>query len=264
MAMCVTFISMNTNTLIATVVIVVLLLVSLALNAFSLYKVSSIEKTLGEGKELITTLKTELAALKKSGAAPARRQQQPEEPKIVRVSIDDDPMKGDPNAPVTMIEFSDYQCPYCRRFHNNVLPLLEKNYINTGKVRYVFRDKPLGFHPLAMPAAVVANCAGKQGKYWEMNDFLFKNPANLQETAMLVYVKELGLDYDKFKECRKDKRQEQEVRNDFQDSETYGVRGTPSFFIGKTTGGKMMDGLYLRGARPYAAYKTTIDKLLSE
>src|SRR3989344_6219200 len=89
---------------------------------------------------------------------------------IIFVSLDDDPVKGDPNAPITIVEFSDFQCPFCERFFTETLPLIEKNYIKTGKVRLVYRDFPLGFHENAEKAAEAAECADEQGKFWEYHD----------------------------------------------------------------------------------------------
>jgi protein-disulfide isomerase len=93
----------------------------------------------------------------------------------VVVSTDDDPSLGDPNAPVTIIEFSDFQCPYCRRFWEQTLPQLKSEYIDTGKVRLVYRDYPLStIHPGALPAAMAAGCANEQGKFWEYHDQIFE------------------------------------------------------------------------------------------
>ncbi len=91
----------------------------------------------------------------------------------ISVSEDDDPMLGDPGAPVTIIEFSDFQCPFCQKFHSETFPQIKKTYIDTGKVRFVYRDFPLSFHPGAQPAAEAAECAHAQGKFWEMHEALF-------------------------------------------------------------------------------------------
>ena len=92
----------------------------------------------------------------------------------ITVSVDDDPVLGNAAAPVTMIEFSDFQCPFCLKFWQETFPQIKQTYIDTGKVKFVYRDFPLSFHPGAMPAAQAANCANEQGKYWEMNDLIFK------------------------------------------------------------------------------------------
>lgn len=92
----------------------------------------------------------------------------------VSVSADDDPVLGNANAPVTMIEFSDYECPFCKRFYDQTLGQIKKEYVDTGKVKLIYRDYPLSFHPGAEPAAQAANCAGDQGKYWQMHDKIFQ------------------------------------------------------------------------------------------
>jgi len=123
------------------------------------------------------------------------RQQVPApEPQEVVVSMNDDPVKGDLNAPVTIIEFSDFQCPYCGRFFKSTLTEIERDYIKTGKVRYVFRDFPLDFHKQAPKASEAANCAGEQGKYWEMHDKLFENQNALMVDKLRQYAAEVGLE----------------------------------------------------------------------
>lgn len=94
--------------------------------------------------------------------------------KQYQVSMDDDPVLGNANAPITIIEFSDYECPFCKRFYDQTFGQIKKDYIDTGKVKFIYRDYPLSFHPGAEPAAQAANCAGEQGKYWEMHDKIFQ------------------------------------------------------------------------------------------
>jgi protein-disulfide isomerase len=178
------------------------------------------------------------------------------------VSIDDDPIKGDKNAPITIVEFSDYECPFCRRSYENVFSKLDEEYISKGKVRVVFRDFPLGFHKKAIPAAIAANCAGEQGKYWELHNFLFENPDKLETEAVLNSVEELGLDKGKFEACINDSSKGEEITKDFKDGQNYGVQGTPSYFIGKTTDGGEITGTLVRGAQPYSVFKEHIDDLL--
>src|SRR3989338_199678 len=96
-------------------------------------------------------------------------------PARIKASADDDPFKGSKDAPVTIIEFSDYQCPYCARFDQQTLPALTDNYINTGKVKFVYRDFPLAFHKNAQKASEASECADEQGKFWEMHDKIFEN-----------------------------------------------------------------------------------------
>jgi len=185
---------------------------------------------------------------------------------IISVSVDDDPVKGDPNAPITIIEFSDFQCPFCKIFHETTLPLIEKNYIETGKVKFVYRDYPIiEIHPNAAPAALGANCANEQEKFWEYHDKLFENQeqwASLDnQNAISIFEKfaeELDLDTDTFNNCLKSMKYLEEIRKDFNDGVAYGVSGTPGFFIGNE---KIGFGR-VSGAQPYAAFEQILDQLL--
>ncbi|HEY79967.1 MAG TPA: hypothetical protein EYP25_01945 [Anaerolineae bacterium] len=166
---------------------------------------------------------------------------------------------GDPNAPVTIVEFSDYQCPFCQRHFQQVLPQLKKDYIDTGKVRYVFKDFPLSFHKQAMPAAMAAECAGEQGKYWEMHDKLFSERDKWNENpdvnnVMKQFAKELGLDEKPFNACFDSEKYKDEILADQQEGMAAGVQGTPAFFI---------NGQFLSGAQPYEVFKQIIDQILA-
>lgn len=243
------------------ILLAILLLVSLGINAWTLSQLNTVKKELkDQGKKVSKVLED----VKKLEENPNRRRSQPATPKEVVVAFDDDPIKGNPKAPVTIVEFSEYQCPFCRRFHKEVLPKLEEEYISKGKVRYIFRDFPLRFHKKAVPAAIAANCAGEQGKYWEMNDFLFNNPDKLDIEAVTPSVGEIGLDQAEFETCVKKESHQAEIDKDLEDGRKYGVRGTPSLFIGKTGTTGEMKGQYFRGLRPFESLKPEIDKLLQE
>lgn len=183
--------------------------------------------------------------------------QQPtnQQPTRVQVSADDDPVMGSKDAPVTMIEFSDFQCPYCERFYSQTLPQLEENYIKTGKVRLVFRDFPLSFHQYAQKAAEASECANEQGKFWEYHNKLYENQAALDVDSLKKYAKDLGLDSSKFDQCLDSGKMASEVQKDFTDGQSYGVSGTPSFFI---------NGIELVGAQPYSAFQQLIEQELNK
>jgi protein-disulfide isomerase len=184
-----------------------------------------------------------------------QKQQEPQEVKRVEVSLDDDPIKGDANAPVTIVEFSDFQCPFCGRFYKQTLPLIEKEYINTGKVKLIFRDFPLNFHENAQKAAEAAECADEQGKFWEYHDKIFENQKKLDMTSLKGYAAEIGLDIEKFDSCIDTGKYSSEVQKDFNDGSRYGVSGTPTFFI---------NGIKLVGAYPFDAFKQIIDAELTK
>lgn len=186
----------------------------------------------------------------------AEKSGQPTKP--VDVSLDDDAMKGDANAPVTIVEFTDYQCPYCGRYSKETLPEIVKNYVDTGKVKYVLRDFPLNFHPNAKPAANAAECVREQGgddMYFEYHDVLFANQETLDLDSLKKFAADFDIDQEEFASCVDDGKYNTEVDEDFAEGAKYGVQGTPTFFI---------NGTYLSGAQPYANFEAAIEEALAE
>ena len=174
----------------------------------------------------------------------------------VSVSADDDAVLGNENAPVTIIEFSDYQCPFCGRFYLNALPQLKKEYIDTGKVKLVFRDYPLSFHENAQKAAEAAEAARELGgndAYWKMHDKIFENQDAITIEDLVEYAKEIGADETRFKELLDSSKYRGEVLGDFSDGQEAGVQGTPTFFI---------NGRILVGAQPFEAFQQIIEEEL--
>ncbi len=172
----------------------------------------------------------------------------------VQVSIDDDAVLGKEDAPVTMVEFSDYECPFCGRHFSETYPQIKKDYIDTGKVKLVFRDFPLSFHPNAQKAAEAAECAGEQGKYYEMHDKLFSNQQALDVASLKAYAQQIGLKAADFNKCLDDGKMASEISKDASEGASYGVQGTPALFI---------NGRLISGAQPYAAFKAAIDAELA-
>ncbi len=196
-----------------------------------------------------------------------RVQQAPSQaPQPVKISLDDDPIRGDPNAPITIIEFSDFQCPFCARFHTQTLPLILKEYIDEGKVNLVYRDFPIqSIHPNALPAAVAAECANEQGKYWEYHDMLFEKQTDwsrLDSSAVIStfnqYAKDIGLQSPQFDSCLESGKYLEEVQGDLSDGRDYDITGTPGFFIGNDKIGFVK----LSGAQPFESFKKVIDEQL--
>ena len=218
--------------------------------------------TSDELKEIISEIEIKTAP----SPQPTQQPTQPTAPQIFRVSLDDDPVKGNPNAPVTIIEFSDFQCPFCSRFFDQTLPALEKNYINTGKVKLVYRDLPLdSLHPNARPVAIAAECADEQGKFWEYHDILFDNQAewNRLSSADLSsqlnqYATTLRLESASFDSCLSSQSMADEVNADYLQAASYGATGTPTFFIGNEKDGFIK----LVGAQPFASFQAVIDAQL--
>jgi len=171
----------------------------------------------------------------------------------VVVSDDGDPSMGDKDAPVTIISFTDFQCPYCSRFVLQTFPEIKKTYIDTGKVRFVLRDFPLPFHQFSQKAHEAAECANEQGKFWEMHDLLFGNQDKLSITDLKQFAKDLSLDSAKFDSCLDSGKFASEVAKDASDGQAAGVSGTPSFVI---------NGKLLVGAQPFSAFQQAIDAAL--
>jgi len=185
---------------------------------------------------------------------------------IPSVSIDDDPVKGNPDAPVTIIEFSDFQCPFCKRFFDETLSLLERDYIDTGKVKLVYRDFPIeNIHPNAPAAHLAAECADEQGSFWEYHDTLFEKQGqwadiDLQDAVFKFqqFSSDLGLDLEKFDDCFLTLSILGEIEQDYRDAIGYGADGTPTFFIGNDQNGFAV----VKGALDYSIMKDIIDYYL--
>jgi protein-disulfide isomerase len=170
---------------------------------------------------------------------------------------------GRDDAPVTMVEFTDYQCPFCRRFETESFAKLKTEYIDTGKVRFVSRDLPLEFHPNAPGAAVAARCAGEQNKFWEMRDAMMLDTAtDLGPASILKYGEKTSLNMTAFSTCLSDKKYTEAIKKDTADAGSLGISGTPSFVIGKTDKTEIA-GVRIVGAVPYAVFDSTIKDLLS-
>jgi protein-disulfide isomerase len=181
------------------------------------------------------------------------------------VAVDGAPTKGDKDARVTLVEFSDYQCPFCGRFYRETWPEIERDYVKTGKVKYVFRDFPLeGLHPRALKAAEAAHCAGEQGKYWAMHDRLFEGQAALEDRDLTQHAGAVGLDAARFEECLQSARYTAQVRQSLQDGVQLGVSGTPTFIVGLSEPGSssIKAAAILRGAQPYATFKQALDSVV--
>jgi protein-disulfide isomerase len=171
-----------------------------------------------------------------------------------RINVDaTGPSRGPADAAVTLIEFSDYQCPFCKRAEPTVLELLKKY---PTQVRLVYRHMPLdGLHPRARAAAIAAVCADQQGKFWEYHDVLFANQQALGDADLEKYATDLGLDAGKFKTCRQDPASETRVNTDALAARAAGLTGTPAFFV---------NGILISGARPIEDFTRWIDQELAD
>jgi protein-disulfide isomerase len=168
---------------------------------------------------------------------------------------------GPEDAPVTIIEFTDLQCPYCARFATQTFPQLRRNYIDTGLVRYASRDLPLPGHAYAVTAAVATRCAGEQGRFWEFREALFAAQASLGPGTYADLARKFALDAEKFAACRQNGRQAANVRADLDLARANGITATPSLIIGRLVDGQFQ-GETIEGAKPYAFIAARIDAML--
>jgi protein-disulfide isomerase len=179
--------------------------------------------------------------------------EQPQEVRRYQVPEDDDPVFGPDDAPITIIEFSDYECPYCQRWHVQVWPRLLEAY--PDQIRLVYRDFPLtNIHPNATPAAAAANCAFEQDKYWEYNERLFSGRFEFNKNSYQEIATEIGLEMDPFNECLESGRHNEEVMADFEFAANLGVSSTPTFFV---------NGIPVVGAQPFEVFSQLIDSELA-
>jgi len=200
--------------------------------------------------------------------SPTPTQQPTAAPQIFNVKFDaDDPVKGDSDAPITIVEFSDFQCPFCSRFYENTLPMIQKNYIDTGKAKLVYMDLPLdNLHKNARLAHVAAECADEQGEFWQYHDMLFgtqnewKNmPSAVHLTFLRQQAFDMGLDIEKYDLCLDSPDILKEIEQDSLEASRNGATGTPTFFIGTQKDGFVK----LVGAQPYASFQDVLDSKLT-
>ena len=225
-------------------------------------EIVALQQQLVEQKKLLEGIKSDVDGIKKGmEQARPRTLERDEGPRPV--SMDDDYIRGQVDAKVTMIEFSDFQCPFCERFYRETLPLIDKEYIQTGKVRMIYRDYPLhGVHKDAQKAAEAAQCAGEQGKFWEMHDKIFANHQAMTVADLKQHARVLGLSAARFDTCVESDQYAKEVNKDLADGQAVGVQGTPTFFVGLTGKDNTIQAIPIGGARPYAVFKQTFDRFL--
>ena len=183
----------------------------------------------------------------------------PEAEGKTKLKLEGSPMLGNKDAPLTMVEFTDYQCGFCQNFHLSTFPEIRKKYIDTGKLRFASRDLPLDFHTNAFRAAEAGRCAGDQGRFWEMRDLLVANANKLSAEEMLETAKGLRLDLAAFRACLDSGRHKDDIMKDVSEASALDINGTPSFIIGRTTA-EGVAGDVLVGAQPLAAFEGKLKK----
>jgi protein-disulfide isomerase len=189
----------------------------------------------------------------------------PQPPQEIALPVASEPFKGSPAARVAIVEYSDYQCPFCGEYAREVFPRLDGDYVKSGKVRYYFRDLPLPMHPQAMPAALAARCAGEQGKFWEMHEWLFANQQALAPDALKQHAAALGLDAARFNDCLTTGKYRNPILRSMASAERMHIDGTPAFLVGvfDPNGEIVRVSQVLLGAKTYEEFKTVLDDMLA-
>lgn len=205
--------------------------------------------------EKLTAIETRLTELeKRPTAAPARAERPTLDPaealKVIQVA--GAPVRGNPDAPVTIVEYGDFECPYCLRSRPTLKQVLETY---PQQVKLIYKHFPLSFHRKAMNAHKASLAAGEQGKFWEMHDLIFEHPRDLAPETMRKHAEELGLDLAKFDADYASDRIAQKISADQAEGRKALVRGTPAFFV---------NGKMISGAQPFEAFKKEIDAALAK
>jgi protein-disulfide isomerase len=231
-----------------------------ALRGQSSAEIDALRKEIQDLKKGQQQIQADLAAIKT-----ALEPRKPDTFNATEIDLSGAPMLGKNDAPLTLVEFTDYQCPFCSRHYRDTFPKIVEEYVDTGKVRYILREFPLvSIHSAAAKASEAALCAGEQGKYWDMHKKIFENPRQIQPDDLKANGESIGLDAGKLAECLDGGKFAERVKNDMSEGQKFGVRGTPSFFLGKTgeDSSKFTATERLVGAQPYDKFKAAIDELL--
>lgn len=183
-------------------------------------------------------------------------------PPPASVALGPEPPLGDAGATVGVVAFSDFECPFCRRFHEQTFSKLKETYIAPGKVRYAFRDFPLPMHAQARGAALAAHCAARQEAFWPMHDALFTSDRPLGPERFEAVARELKLDGEAFRACLQEADTQKAVESDLSYGQGLGVQGTPTFFIGRMKDGQLVSPQRITGAQPFATFAEVIDAFL--
>jgi protein-disulfide isomerase len=222
-------------------------------------------EALREGQKALESELQDIKNVLRARQAP--RQPSPQETlaQPVAIKIDGAPFLGARDARLALVEFTDYQCPFCARHTQQTKPQIVKEYVDTGKLKYILRDHPIAqLHPGASKAHEAAHCAGEQAKYWPMHDLLFSNIRAQGPQELAAHARSLGLDAKRFEQCLASEKYAARVQEGVDAGQAAGVRGTPTFLLGVVDGDTVKATRMIRGALPYPAFKSAIDSLLAE
>lgn len=195
--------------------------------------------------------------------APVKRQRPPEAALTTELLLQGEPAMGSNDAPVTIVEFSDFECSYCRRFHDQVLPSLKRDYIDTGLVRFIHKDLPLPFHRQARPAAAAARCAAEQNRYWDLYGALFDQQTCLECKGVIGIAEAINLDTSELQACMQKGTTQRIIKANLSEAELHNIRATPTFIIGPSRSDEKHHGDIIEGALPWPQFKDLIDQQLN-
>src|SRR6516162_7391257 len=213
-----------------------------------------------QGDEILKELRQIRQLLERQQAKPGAQPQE-EVPTKAKISdLSKVSMLGCKQAPLTIVEFTDYQCPFCQRFHVTAFSELKKQYIDTGKVRFFSKDMPLDFHPNAMRAAQAARCAAEQKKFWELRDVMGANPDKLDIEHIMNFAADLKMDTAALRACVDSEKYKESVQRDVLEGMRVGANGTPTFVVGKSVG-EGVDGELVVGAMPFQMFDAKLKEL---
>ena len=214
---------------------------------------------LGTGGALLLQTTTKLPPTNANGEPQKRLQ-----PKLTTdLLLEGEPSLGTARAPLTIVEFSDFECRYCQQFHQSVMPNLKTDYIETGLVRFIHKDLPLPFHRKALPAAAAARCAGEQNKYWTTYGALFDGQSCLQCKGVVAIAREQGVDANTLQACMNRAATKALINANVSEAQLHGIRATPTFVIGPTRTDNTHRGEIVEGALPWAQFQTMLDEQLT-
>jgi protein-disulfide isomerase len=229
-------------------------------------EIAALRKEIADLKASQAAMQRDLDAIKNFLQAVAQGRDPNESLENASIPIAAEPAKGSPAARVTLVEVSDYHCPFCRRHMQQTQPQIEADYIKSGKVRYVFVDYPIAqLHPDAFKAHEAANCAGEQGKYWEMHAQLFAKPTR-DAGELAGQASSIGVDVGRFRACLDSGKYRAAIQESVSRMQALGIDSTPTFLIGITPSGSapMKVVRVVKGAQPYGAFKSALDSVLSQ
>ncbi|NDP41521.1 MAG: thioredoxin domain-containing protein [Aromatoleum sp.] len=217
-----------------------------------------------QAAEMLDELKQIRQLLERQPAGPGQAAPAPAPDDKVNISFASGGFSmGRADAPLTIVEYADYQCPFCQQYHNTAFAQIKANYVDTGKLRYIHRDFPLDFHENARRAAAAARCAGEQGKFWELRHVMIVNAEALQQDKLAGYASSVKLDVPKFQACITADKYKAGIDKDVAEGTAAGVSGTPSFVIGRIKKDRL-EGVRMVGAAPYGQFDAKIQEMLAQ